>query len=699
MLLSSNTYFEGNKMKTKKLTLSLMAACTVLSISAFAEEVTLDPIVVSSDFREKKLSQTSNSVTVIGEDEIYDKASQSFIETLSSTPNVNFSAGASKAKYIQIRGIGERSQFETPVNPSVGLMIDGIDFSHATLGATLFDIKQIEVLKGPQGTTFGANGLAGVVTLQSNEPTKKTQGHIEATAGNYNTKAFGAAIGGTLVEDKLLGRFSLYKNDSDGFMKNSFLHRDDTNNIDELTAKAQLRWLVTDKHTIDLNFIHVNIDNGYDAFTLDNSRTSHSDQPGVDKQKTNAVALKSTYTFDTMKLISKISYSKSDMTYSYDEDWSYVGEFDAALWPYMGFDEYKREKKQTDIDLRLVSEENGRIFGNSTDWTVGAYAKNFDEDLVRRHPTDYGAELNFNSSYESRNIAFYTQFDTHLNDKLAFISGLRVEKWNMKYSDSHAINIDNDEVMVGGKIGMNYQYNDAQLYYATLSRGYKPGGVNAGTTLSTEDKTFATETLWNLDLGVNSSYFDNKLTSRLNLFYGKRKDMQVKLYQENTHSFTDYLSNAAKGNYYGVESQLDYYPNDAWHLFTSVGLLQSEFDDYTASLNGRAPAQSPKYQYNVGFDYSFSDAWRFKTNLEGKGSYYFSNTHDQKSKAYKLLNSSLEYTNGDFSATLWVKNITDEEYAVRGFYFPNNPGNGYASELYTQKGTPRTFGLTVSYDF
>ncbi|MBN2250258.1 MAG: TonB-dependent receptor plug domain-containing protein, partial [Campylobacterales bacterium] len=182
-------------MHTKLLPLSLIAAMALQS--AYAESTTeLDPIVVSSDFREKKLSETNNAVTVIGEEQLYDKASQAFIDVLGTIPNVNFSAGASKAKYIQIRGIGERSQFETPINPSVGLMMDGIDLSYTTLGATLFDVKQIEVLKGPQGTTFGANGLAGVVNVESNSPTRETEGHIEATAGNYNTKAFGAAVGG-----------------------------------------------------------------------------------------------------------------------------------------------------------------------------------------------------------------------------------------------------------------------------------------------------------------------------------------------------------------------------------------------------------------------------------------------------------------------------------------------------------------------
>ncbi len=72
---------------------------------------------------------------------------------------------------------------------------------NSALAVTIFDVKQIEVLRGPQGTTFGANGMAGVINVESNEPTKETEGHIEATIGDYNTQAFGAAVGGTLIED------------------------------------------------------------------------------------------------------------------------------------------------------------------------------------------------------------------------------------------------------------------------------------------------------------------------------------------------------------------------------------------------------------------------------------------------------------------------------------------------------------------
>ena len=700
-------------MNQKHLTFSLVAVSALLSTTAIAE-TELDPIVISADFREAKLSQTSKAITVIGEEDIYDKSSKTFIDTLASTPNVNFSAGASKAKYIQIRGIGERSQFVTPINPSVGINVDGIDFSQNTLGISMFDVKQIEVLRGPQGTTFGSNGMAGVINVISNEPTKETTGKIEATIGNYNTKALGAAVGGTLIKDKLLGRISVYKNKSDGFMKNTTLNREDTNNIDEFSTKAQFRWLATDQHTVDFNLMHTSVDNGYDAFTFDNSRTSHADQPGKDTQDANGFSLTSTSQINSkMHLIANVSQIRSDLEYSYDEDWSFAGEFDDALFPYSSFDQYLRDRKQTNMDARLISDEDGRIFNASTAWTIGAYFRNQHEKLTRNYTY---LDNPFRSDYRTDTFAAYGQLDSKVTDKFTLITGIRAEKWKAKYRDSDAVAIKTNETLMGGKLGFNYQANEETLFYATLSKGYKPGGVNADNSLNSDEKEYTTENLWNLDLGLNSSHLDNKLTNRLNFFYGKRKDQQVKssntqVRADGSTAFVDFTSNAAEGTYYGLESELNYYPLDSVHLFSSVGLLKAKFDTFNepnpkyASLSGRAPAQSPSYQFNVGGDVMLSDALTFKANFEGRGSAYYSDRQlagepAYKANAYKLFNSSLEYYNNDFTATLWARNITNEDYTTRGFgSFGNNPGNGYATELYTQQGMPRTVGVTVSYDF
>ena len=695
-------------MKSRFLTQSLLAFC-MLSSQLLATQTELDPLVVSSDFRDTKLSKTIGGVSVVDSAKISEDNSNNFENIIARVANVNFTSGSSRAHFIQIRGIGERSQFTNFINPSVGIILDGIDLSQSALAITPFDLAQVEVLRGPQGTTFGANGLAGVINILSNAPTKEGEFHTEATFGNYAKEAFGIATGGTLVEDKLLGRLSVYTNQSDGFMKNSFLNKNDTSNLDELTIKGHLKWLVNEGHTIDLNYLHLDVENGYDDFTLDNSRTSHSDEPGSDEQKTDGFSLKSTYQLNPkMHLITAISGSNSDLEYGYDEDWSHDGEFAADLGPYSSKDNYIRDRKLYDFDMRMVSDKGGEIFGGRSAWSFGVYYKSFDEDLKRVYT--YLPEP-FKSSYEATNKAIYGQLDTKLNDKLTLISGLRVEAWEADYSDSDKLSIDTDEVLNGGKIGLKYQQADNLLYYMALSKGYKAGGVNPNSSLALNARDYDTEALYNLDLGVNSSHFDDTLTSRLNLFYGQREDQQVKsslvkLRDDGSSEFIDYIANAAKTHYYGLESELNYTPTENLRLFTSLGLLKSEFDDYvdpnpdSFDANGRTPAQSPEYQYDVGFDYLFGEIVKFSADVEGKGSYYFSNRHDSKSSAYALINSSISIYDKGWGVSLWGRNLSDRDYETRAFgSFGNNPAKLYATETYTQKGDPKTYGLTLSYDY
>jgi len=356
----------------------------------------------------------------------------------------------------------------------------------------------------------------------------------------------------------------------------------------------------------------------------------------------------------------------------------------------------------------MVSDEEGKIFNHSTAWTIGGYYRDQDESLKRNYTY---LENPYTSDYATKTKAIYGQFDHAVNDKTTIITGLRLEKWEADFSDSDAVKINTDQTLKGGKIGLNYQKDEDTLIYTTLSKGYKPGGVNADNSLGANAREYATEALWNLDAGLNSSFLDNQIKSRLNFFYGERINQQVKssvvqVRDDGSTKYTDYLANAGRSHYYGVEAEFDYYLNDNLHLFSNVGLLKSKFDKYedpnpsALKMSGRSPAQSPSYQYSVGGDYMIADAWTVKANVEGKGSYYFSNRHNEKADAYTLINSSLEYVNDNFTATLWARNLADTDYQVRGFgSFGNNPSKGYATELYTQQGMPRTFGATLAYDF
>jgi len=686
-------------MTKKIITLSLIASCSLFALDISQEEITLDPIVVSSDFREKSLSETSNAITVLSDDEISDKASQSFIETVSSVPNVNFSSGASKAKYIQIRGMGETGQFETPLNPTVALLIDGINFSNATLGASLFDIKQVEVLRGPQGTKFGANAIAGVITVQSNEPTKETNGHIETTIGNYNTKAVGAAVGGTLVKDKLLGRFSIYKNDSDGFITNETLNKTDTNKLDELTAKTKFKWLVSDGHTIDLTTMYINNNNGYDIFNQSNDFTTQSNEPGKDTQKTNAYAIKSIYEVnENYYLESSASYNNTDTEYSYDEDWT---EFSTST------DQYLRDKEQYNIDIKAISDENIKILNKEASWVIGTYYNDINNDLTRNYykwdnVTWAATPGQFTSNYKSNTNAIYGQLNTILDNKLTLLTGARVAKLETIYSDSDNEAFNDKETLSAGKLGLSYKNDINTNIYATLSSGYKPGGFNPVVPNANTPKHYESETLWNIDLGLNKKLLDNSLVIKTNIFYGERQDHQVatstKQVTGTLVKYNDYILNAPKSTYYGLETEFNYIATPIISFDASLGLLNAKLNDSgDLGINNRTPSQSPKYQYNIGTKYIMDKNWTLRINAEGKDEYYFSNSHNQKAESYTLLNTSIKYKTKKWSATIWAKNITNTEYSTRGYYF-DAFWTG-SDELFVQQGSPRTFGFTLGYDF
>jgi len=696
-------------MHLRKTYLCTLVFSVLYSPFALAEDV-LDEITVSADFRPTTLEDSTVSVTVLPEEQLKKRGAEHIEDVLNVAPNVNMSSGASRGRYFQIRGIGERSQFITPINPSVGLYIDGIDLSRSGGSATLFDVDQVEVIRGPQGTKYGANALAGIINLKTNEPTNKREGRIETGFGNYGQRSFGIAVGGPLIKNKLLGRGSFHSNQSNGYIDNLFLDRNDTNQRDELTARGHLKWLASEELTVDLRYLHLNIDNGYDGFTFDNSRNTLSDEPGKDKQKTNAFSLNADWDINpAITLEASTSYSDSDLEYSYDEDWSFVGQFDESLFPYSSFDQYLRNRKNKSFEARLLSNEEGRIFNDKSDWVVGIYHSDKSEDLRRKYTF---LESDFLSQYDTKSTAIYGQLDTELTDKATLITGLRAEQWDADYSDSDNNNISTDEVLHGGKLGLEYELSDKHLTHASISRGYKAGGVNTDGTLPENLLDFGTEYLWNFEVGLNSSFLDDALSTRLSAFYAKRKDLQVRSSivtprDDGSTDFTDFIGNAAKGTNYGLEAELEWQLSDKLNLKSSLGLLQAKFDEYEdpqsleggLDLTGRDQAHAPNYQYMLGAEYAITPTLTAGASIEGKDGFFFSDRHNAKAKPYNLLNANLSYSKGNLTTTLWGRNLLDKDYDVRGFgSFGNNPGNGYIVETYTQKGEPRVFGVTVSYD-
>ncbi|MEN1729478.1 MAG: TonB-dependent receptor plug domain-containing protein, partial [Pseudomonadota bacterium] len=238
-----------------------------------------ETLVVTAEFRDVGLSDLAGSATVISAD-VFDQREASHIDQiLNLAPNVNFSAGASRGRFFQIRGIGERSQFVEPINPSVGLVVDGIDLTGIGGAATTLDIQQAEILRGPQGTLLGANALAGLINLVSGSPTEITTGQINLGVAERGGRQFEGVVSGPINEQAAY-RLAYGNTQSDGAQHNGFLGVSDTANIDEQTLRGKLAWQVSDRLSLDFTTLLLDIDNGYDGFSLDNTRTTLSDEPG-----------------------------------------------------------------------------------------------------------------------------------------------------------------------------------------------------------------------------------------------------------------------------------------------------------------------------------------------------------------------------------------------------------------------------------
>ncbi len=676
-----------------------------------------DPIVVTADFRSVDLFELSGSTTVIDGQTIRWREGSHIEQILALAPNVNFSQGASRGRFFQIRGIGERSQFVEPLNPSVGLIIDGIDLTGIGGAATTLDIAQAEILRGPQGTLFGAHALAGMINLVSNSPTELPAGDFRLRLGQRGTRAFESAVGGP-VTDALGYRLAYAKVQGDGAQKNAFLGTDDNASIDEQTLRAKLAWQPTDAFSLDLTGLYLDIDNGYDGFSLDNTRTTLSDQPGFDRQETLAGSARMIWAAHrAFNLEALISHVDADLEYGFDEDWSFDGlcaVFECLALGYSSFDNYLRANRHTTLDLRAVS-ATGR---DQPGWVLGAYYRDQSQSL-RRIYTFF--ESDFLSDFDTVNEAVYGQLDVPLTPELSLKTGLRFERREADYRDSDGAGFTPDEDFWGGRLALEYQRHGGALIYALASRGYKAGGVNSDSTVPGELREFSGETLWNYELGLKHRFLDGRLDLRAAVFYQDRNDVQTQqsLVVPIEGSicpcrFVEYIDNATAGQSYGLEAELNWWVSSRLQTFASLGLMDSRFDGFLSfshvdadpdtgqpfDLDGRDLPHAPNYMFALGALFQFTDHWYLRVEVEGKDAFYFSSRHQVRSNAYEQVHARIGYRTTHWDVALWARNIGDQDIRTRGFGgFGNDPRKGYAVEPYFQFGEPRTLGLSASYAF
>ncbi len=711
------------------------ALSLALSVTATADEAVLEEVIVTAEFRPLSVLDVASSVTVFDERAIEERTATHLEQMLNLAPNVNFAAGASRGRFFQVRGIGERSQFVEPVNPSVGLVMDGMDFTGIGGVATTLDLRQVEILRGPQGTLFGANALGGMIHLVSNGPSDDFDARVDAIAGNHDTWSLAAAAGGPAGE-RLGWRVAVQSNQSDGWIDNLYDGRP-TSDIDEQSARVRLDWAVSDRFDLDLTVYLADIDNGYDAFSLDNNRETLSDEPGEDALDVAAGALRGTWALaGDLRLEALLSAVDSDASYRYDEDWSNPGICDGTPcdsdlwgfdWWYASVDAYTRANNNTTADVRLLSGDDG-----SARWVGGLYYRDQEQTLLRQYTYAAG---DFASRYDTENLAVYGQLDLPLGERWTLVSGLRWERRDWRYGDNAPVPNDGDgeEDDWGGRLALEYRTDGGLLAYGLVSRGYKPGGYNSalaaqladleaqGIVLPDGSLVFDGESLWNYELGLKGAFLDGALLLSAAVFHQERDDVQVSQSIVITSEpgsdacpceFIDSLQNAAGGMNQGLELEADWQLSDRWRLFGSLGLLDAEYRDYLSyahdeadldngvpyDLSGRDQAHAPNWQWVLGTQWDLAEQWSLIADLEGKDAFYASANHEERTEDYTLLNLRLAWSSGPWTVALWGRNLTDEDVQTRGFGgFGNDPRNFYETDAYWQYGEPRVYGVSLAW--
>lgn len=682
----------------------LLALPSIGTTTANAQEI-LEEIVVTADFRQRAAAEIPSSISVIDAETIEQTAVQHFEELITQVPNLNWSGDGHRARYLQIRGVGELALYQGAPNPSVGFIVDDIDFSGIGSIATLFDVERVEILRGPQGTRYGANAIAGLVYVRSAEPGDELEGRVRLGIGEDNEFSIGAAVGGP-ISDSAGFRVSLQRYESDGFRSNPYLGRSDTNGRDELSLRGKLNWVVDNDWDFSLTAMLSDIDNGYDAFAIDNSLTVLSDKPGKDAQKSIGGSLRAIWSgAQAFDLISITSIADSDIDFSFDADWGNDDAWSPVTYDYISLND--RQRTTVSQEVRLTSKDGERILGGHAAWLAGVYVSRLDEDLTTINEGDYfDPGFNFadslddriDSQFDALNSAIFGQLDFDVGNDGILSIGLRLETRAIDYSDSSNLSLSPSETMIGGEISYRHVFNADLNAYASLSRGYKAGGFNLGF-VPAGQREFGDEALWSVEAGVKASFAQDSILLSGAVFYNERLDQQVETsFQLNPNdpaSFVFFTDNAAEGSSIGLEAELAWMPSERLRLYANLGLLRAEFDEFNnplVDLTGRDQAHAPRYTFSAGGLFRFTENLFARIDVSGKDEFFFDVSHDQKSESFSLTNIRVGYETERWTAQAYARNLFDEEYAVRGFYFGNEPPN-FPTELFVRQGDPRQVGV------
>jgi len=696
-----------------------------ISITLTPKTSTLDEIYVTAQKRERALLKTPISVTALSSVTIEQTQTWELNDLTGVVPNYNYSELSVGFQPIQsIRGVQVFSK-----NPALATYVDGVNsLDILANGFALTDIERIEVLRGPQGTLFGRNAMGGVINIITKEPTNRQSGFFESSIGNLNLQRYAIGLKSPIVDNKLFFGISGLFERQGGYMQvdttGVFAPEPDVDgeavgNEDRFYGNAYLKWLVSPIFSATLNVkAQTDGSNASGFFVSPSTEARAENAPDrvdigrIGEHRRNIVntSLTLNYFGDGFNLSSVSSYQSIGLSYSDIQSGGVFHSYNDGRIGGMADPQQvvTQEFKYTTNSPTSILQTTVGIFGfyqNAFEPTT-----NLAFELA---PDTYSIFRNEGSNVGA---AAFGEVEYSITPKLSIITGFRFdyeyrENTFNGFGDLADVNgqlietrpdttVDGEYTALSPKLAVTYSLTDNANIFASYTRGFRAGGVNAQRLPDGIDQTFDPEYSDNFEFGVKSSLLNQSGYIAANLFFINWTDLQ---FFSEVAPVTFARGNVGDAVSYGAELESSIIPIQNLQLDASIGLNLTEYRDFVLGttnpqdISGNRLSNAPEFTSLLAAQYlqpiKNTGSLFYRTEIRGVGSYFtdIQNTIDQD--AYALINLRFGYQNEVFEAYLWIQNLTDERFLVYGS--PDSSGGN----IRALASSPRTLGITLKTNF
>ncbi|MBE7385543.1 MAG: TonB-dependent receptor [Leptolyngbya sp. SIO1E4] len=660
-------------------------------------------VVVTAERTPEDVQAVPLSITVLTEQQLEDADVTSLDGIADRTPNFTFfSSGANRtAPFYSLRGVTNFNAFS---RDGVGFFVDDVPYDFAGfIDQDLTDLERVEVLRGPQNTLYGRSSLGGVVNIITRRPTNEFEVNTALSFGSYEAFDAQASVSGPIIEDELFYRLSGNYGRQDGFVTNTLLDTD----IDDSsggTGRAQLLWTPSDEWEILFNASFGDYREGAEPFVLLGSSDpfeTELDFNGFNDLVTNAQSLRVAYRAPSIRVTSITAHRFSCQEAAFDQDAT------AADLEINAPDFASRVFTQ---ELRVQSPEAS----DRLQWIVGGYfeTSTFENDRAFINGLDTPAtsplpagENRGDGDTDSRTLAAFGQVSYGVTEALTLTTGLRYENTRtttdferiftsrdgtlvLPLLDLNDIEADGSELLP--RFAIDYRLSPNVLLYGSITRGYRPPGASFDP-ISEDTAVFEAETSWNYEVGLKSSWLEDRLSVNVAAFYNDVSNFQFPSIQDG-----NVVIGNADTRIIGGELELIARPVSGLELIAGLGILNAEFRNGTDAftglpLEGNRTPFTPNLTYNVAAQYRSENGLFGRLEVIGFGNTFFDELNTIEQEAFALVNLRLGYEADNYGIYLFANNLFDTEYITQAFELTS----GTAAIF----GAPRTLGLQVRARF